>query len=541
MSAKSVRVSRLVLAAAIATSALTGSLAASTAAHAVGSSAVNGQISRTEVLARAQSWVDEGVPYSQDGGHPWVDSNGSYRSDCSGYVSMSWHLGRSETTWTLPGVSTRLGSFDELKPGDALDRYNPSTGEFDTHVILFAGWVDGAHTSANIYTESTWGTNAAKKTYSRGYLNSANYVGFRYNRIVDSSGSQSYPNPSGLPSGTLVKSANSPTVKVMIGGAGLSVAGSDVAPDGYDLSKVVTVDEAGFNALPTAPADGTVVHDMAGGADRFLIVGGAALPIAGSEWNANGYNTRPDMGVPTAWLQNARQNSLPAGTVVHDEAGGADRFVVVGGVALPISGAEWNADGYNVRPDLAVPGGWLASAKQGTLPAGLLVKGQGGTDSSVYVMINGSALPITGAEWTADGYNTQTLMGVPETWLQGTVAKPLKNGTVVKEVTGADPTVAVMVGGAAIPLSYADFTGLGYDKQSLMGVPGTWLHGAMAKPAPSDGTMLVSPDSNTVWMVTNGGSKKAMTADQFGPGKYSFSDVVTVPTALTAKLPTVTQ
>ncbi|MFD0531454.1 hypothetical protein ACFQ1I_40525 [Kitasatospora arboriphila] len=88
----------------------------------------------------------------------------------------------------------------------------------------------------------------------------------------------------------------------------------------------------------------------------------------------------------------------------------------------------------------------------------------------------------------------------------------------------------------AVPLGYADFTGFGYDKQPLRPVPGTWEASAAAKAAPSDGTLLQSSDSTTVWQVVNGGSKKAATA-----GSYNATDVVKVPTALTTKLPTVTQ
>ncbi|MFE2910858.1 hypothetical protein ACFXI0_10360 [Kitasatospora indigofera] len=530
------RFTRLALSAALVTAAGAGLLSTGSA-HAVGISTVGGQITRSEVLARAQSWVDEGVWYSQQG--TYSDSNGSYRPDCSGYVSMSWHLGQSRTTWTLPGVSAQLGSFDDLKPGDALDRYNPATAQYDTHVILFAGWVDGAHTSANIYTESQPGTQASRKTYSRSYLNSQNYVGFRYNNIVDASPT-SYPDPASLPTGTLVKASNDPTVKLMISGAGLAVSGSDVTPDGYDMSKVVTVDDAKFWALPSSLPAGTVVHDQGGGANRYVIVGGAALPITGAEWTADGYSTRPDMGVPTSWLNAATAASLPAGTVVHDQGGGANRYVIVGGAALPITGAEWTADGYSIRPDMGVPGAWLASAQQTVLPTGTLVTGQSGGDPSIYVMVNNSALPITGNEWTADGYAGQALMGVPETWLGAAVAKPLADRTVVKDVSGANATVHVMAGGKAVALSGADYTALHYDAAPLVAAPGTWLAAAAARPAPADGTLLVSPDSATVWLVTGHGGKKALTAADFGPGKYDLAKVVTVPTALTASLPTVT-
>ncbi|MEV6208686.1 transglycosylase family protein [Kitasatospora sp. NPDC051914] len=291
----------------------------------------------------------------------------------------------------------------------------------------------------------------------------------------------SYPDPASLPSGTLVKSPNGPDVKVMIAGSGVPVAASDVTPDHYDLGKIVLVDGAAFNALPSAPPAGTVVHDQAGGADRYVVVDGAALLIGGTDWTADGYNTRADMGVPTAWLQQAAERTLANGRVVM---------------------------------------------------------AQSGNDPARYVMLNGAAVHISAAEWTANGYNTRSLMGVPGEWLGSTVAKQVANGTVVKDASGTDATVYAMAGGVAVPLTYADFTGLGYDKRPLEAAPGEWLKSAAAKAAPADGTMLLSPDSNTVWQIT-AGKKKALTADAFGPGKLDFNHVVSVPTAFTAKFPTV--
>ncbi|MGW2378336.1 MULTISPECIES: hypothetical protein [Kitasatospora] len=171
---------RRVLAAAIATSGLVGALTTTTAAHAVGTSSPDGSITRSEILQRAQSWVDEQVPYSQSSA--WSDSNGSYRSDCSGYISMAWHLSSALTTVTLPSVSTKLNSYDDLLPGDALDRYD--NGNYNIHVVLFAGWTDSSHQTANIYTESTWGTVAHTTTMSRSAMDAGTYVPFRYNNVA---------------------------------------------------------------------------------------------------------------------------------------------------------------------------------------------------------------------------------------------------------------------------------------------------------------------------------------------------------------------
>ncbi|MEV6979252.1 hypothetical protein [Kitasatospora sp. NPDC093806] len=146
------------------------------------SSAAGGRITRNEVLARARSWVDQGVPYSQTA--YWTDANGKYRQDCSGFVSMAWHLPSSggnnygETTWTLPTFATKLGSYDDLRPGDMIDNIS-------SHVVLFTGWADSGHTVANIMEEARPGTNARASTYTRSYLSSGGYQPYRFNNIVD--------------------------------------------------------------------------------------------------------------------------------------------------------------------------------------------------------------------------------------------------------------------------------------------------------------------------------------------------------------------
>ncbi|MFC9329497.1 hypothetical protein [Kitasatospora sp. NPDC057015] len=421
-------------------------------------------------------------------------------------------------------------------------------------------------------------------------------------RIVNAVGAASTtpPNPLSLPAGTLVKSAAGPDVKVMIAGAGIPVAAADVGADHYDLSRIVLVDDTAFRSLPGVPPAGTVVLDQSGGgASRYVVVDGAALPVSGTDWTADGYNTRPALGVPTSWLQNARQGSLSSGLVVSAQSGtDPSRYVMVDGAALPISGAEWTTNGYDSRPLMGVPTDWLHAAAARTPGSGTVVKNISGTDPSVYVMLNGAALPISGAEWTADGYDTRPLMGVPGTWLQSAAAKsptngtvvmnqsgtdpsryvmvagaalpisgtewtaagyntrPLMgapgtwlqnaaatspaNGTVVKNISGTDPSIYVIAGGAAVPLTGTDFTTLGYDQQPLLSVPGTWEQNAVAKPAPAQGTLLLSPNDPTVWLVTATGQKKALTPGDFGPGKYNLTDAVKVPTTYTTKLPTTT-
>lgn len=101
------------------------------------------KISRSEIIDRAQFWVDhQPGPYydpehfapGDTGFSPGPGDGRSYRRDCSGYVSMAWHLSWSASTWTLPDYSHEI-SRDDLKPGDILN-------SAEHHVVLFHRWID---------------------------------------------------------------------------------------------------------------------------------------------------------------------------------------------------------------------------------------------------------------------------------------------------------------------------------------------------------------------------------------------------------------
>ncbi|MEU6760822.1 CHAP domain-containing protein, partial [Streptomyces sp. NPDC046685] len=349
--------------------------------------------------------------------------------------------------------------------GDAVV-YNYGGSYSDDHVAIVTG-ISGGNVTITGGNQGGYPGHVSTNTTSNWQVGQSPW-GQRISGYISPAGSNtpSYPNPSSLPVGTLVKSPNGPEVKVMVSGAGIPVAASDVTPDKYDLSKIVLVDDAAFRSLASAPPSGTVVHDQAGGTARFVVVDGAALQIGAADWTAAGYNTLPDMGVPTAWLQNAKQRDLTTGLVVMDQTGkDSGRYAIVEGAALHISAAEWTANGYNEQTLMGVPGEWLKAATAKAPANGTVVMNQSGADNNRYVMVNGAALHISASEWTANGYNQRSLMGVPGTWLASAVSKQITDGSIVKDASGKDATVFVMAGGKAVSLTYADFTGLGYDKR----------------------------------------------------------------------------
>lgn len=131
-------------------------------------------ITRAEVLARGERWIAANTPYSQsrfaslDGSLVATSvanpSRFGYRTDCSGFVSMSLGLtdraGRplSLSTATLDDVMRRITK-DELLPGDVILRPNDLVigGKRVAygHAVIFAGWVDAERTRYVAYHQSS--------------------------------------------------------------------------------------------------------------------------------------------------------------------------------------------------------------------------------------------------------------------------------------------------------------------------------------------------------------------------------------------------
>jgi VCBS repeat protein len=105
-------------------------------------STVGATITRSEVLERARDWFTRNPQLTYDKSRAAstliadVDGAHRYGPDCSGMVSMAWHLQPGSVgglnTGTLPSVSDEIAG-SSLLPGDILDY--PSE-----HTILFEAW-----------------------------------------------------------------------------------------------------------------------------------------------------------------------------------------------------------------------------------------------------------------------------------------------------------------------------------------------------------------------------------------------------------------
>ncbi len=108
----------------------------------VGNIPVGGPITREQILARARYWAAMGVPYSMAAFTN--DPQGkSYRTDCSGLVSMALKLETSLSTVTLPSQVLPISKAD-LQPGDIVGNLGGGTAGADGHVMVFARWADSS-------------------------------------------------------------------------------------------------------------------------------------------------------------------------------------------------------------------------------------------------------------------------------------------------------------------------------------------------------------------------------------------------------------
>lgn len=144
-----------------------------------------GSITRAQIITRAELWVAQQVPYSQTAW--WKNQYGTYRQDCSGYVSMAWDLDQYTDFWTgnLNLVSRTIPA-STLLPGDILLS--------DKHTILFAGWADTQHTEFDYFEEAHPGTDARYVVDAplSAFLDNG-FAPFRYDGVVNSAALPTLP------------------------------------------------------------------------------------------------------------------------------------------------------------------------------------------------------------------------------------------------------------------------------------------------------------------------------------------------------------
>lgn len=131
---------------------------------------------RETALERGFGWYDAHVPYSQSKYYK------GYRTDCSGFISMCWETGKSYTTASFingSGANELIGSYENLKPGDALVHRKGKDG----HVVLFLGWNDSSHSSACVLEQASTKLDMQFRARTTSSLKASGYKAIRADKF----------------------------------------------------------------------------------------------------------------------------------------------------------------------------------------------------------------------------------------------------------------------------------------------------------------------------------------------------------------------
>lgn len=98
------------------------------------------------------------------------------RTDCSGFLSMAWSLGKSYNTASFMGGGAPVPSvpWDGLMPADTLGKRG--------HIAKFLGWNDATRTGACVLEQASTASDMQFRVQSAASLRSAGYEGLRPTR-----------------------------------------------------------------------------------------------------------------------------------------------------------------------------------------------------------------------------------------------------------------------------------------------------------------------------------------------------------------------
>jgi hypothetical protein len=128
-------------------------------------------ISREEIMRRAESWLHPPTHYNMN-----VFKN-RYRTDCSGYVSMTWKTGRNYWTGDLNTIGKKI-TYNQLRLGDMLLYHNFANPVNGSHVVLFHRWSGPAGGDFYIYEQTPPATK--HRLWSAAGYNRRLYIPFQY-------------------------------------------------------------------------------------------------------------------------------------------------------------------------------------------------------------------------------------------------------------------------------------------------------------------------------------------------------------------------
>jgi len=140
-------------------------------------------VTRSQALGRALLWHPHGsgrVPYSQS------KTYAGYRTDCSGFASMTLGLGGgidapNTVALVSPAYSTPI-AMSALQPGDLV--IDADGGPHQRHAVIFEKWADAAHSAYWEYEQrGRYGTDHAVRNY--GLIKGSVFHAYRPLNLID--------------------------------------------------------------------------------------------------------------------------------------------------------------------------------------------------------------------------------------------------------------------------------------------------------------------------------------------------------------------
>ncbi|HEX8632170.1 MAG TPA: hypothetical protein VF755_28760 [Catenuloplanes sp.] len=133
-------------------------------------------IKRSLVISRAKNWLARNVQYNTHGSAWDVNHGKRYRTDCSGFLSMTWALSQQRSTRDLGNISTRI-NWSTAKPGDMVLR--------NGHVQLFEKWGNKGKTKFWIIELGSEASDMNHRLVTVAAEKRSGYRPWKYNKIRD--------------------------------------------------------------------------------------------------------------------------------------------------------------------------------------------------------------------------------------------------------------------------------------------------------------------------------------------------------------------
>ncbi|MEY9861491.1 hypothetical protein ABH935_007132 [Catenulispora sp. GAS73] len=390
------------------------------AAHAT--STIGGQITPSEMMTRAQYWVDHSVPYNQAA--YYSDPQGTnYREDCSGYVSMVWHLNTSlivtdpapDDFTNVDGTpntayDTGIGSFSNLQQGDAMAYPHK-------HIWVFDQWTDKASGTFTYYANS----NPSDPTHgpTTGHINgtslegwpTSGYVGLRYNNVTPDAPPAKVGPVTGHSS---VAAANGTLASFQIRADGNLYETNQTGPASGFSNWGALSTAGGLVGTPSAvlsPGAGGTVSVFARTTDGHIAVFGQSGPQSGF---SNG-----------AWVGTNSQNFVGDPTVTLAANGTMIVFAVDNTGNLWETNQSAPGSGFGAWGKLSASGGLVGT------PSAVLSPGAGGT-VSVFARTTDGHIAVFGQSGPQSGFSNGAWVGTGSQNFTGDPSVTLAaNGTMV--------------------------------------------------------------------------------------------------------------